>query len=368
MTGLRWLHRWLGLSVSLIAIAFSGGILIFHDAALHYTWPDLSQPIRPGQEHAYPTILTALHHRIPDASIRQIRFPVQGKNAFQVWLSDDSEAFVHPISGDIIARWTWDESLMDILFELHVHLFGGEVGEQINGIVGILVIGFVLSGLILWWPRRKKWRLRSIAPQHASSLHFMRSHSALGVLFSASILVIVATGITMVFNQPLVTAITSLLDSQAPTVPTATVEFVDQPTQSWATILNTVANVLPEGQVISVRLPSKDNAVMSFRKRMPEEWHPNGRSFVLLNPYTGKVLQTIDAEQQEFGMRITQKFYPLHASKIGGIPYTLLSVGTSGALVIIGLFGLMSYGSRTFFQSKHQTSVSKSTPIVDQKY
>ncbi|WP_447970606.1 PepSY-associated TM helix domain-containing protein [Nitrospira sp. M1] len=369
MTGLRLFHRWMGLFLSLIviAIAFSGGILIFHDAALRYAWPELAQPIQAGQEHAYSTILTGLNHRIPDASIRQIRFPVQGKNAFQVWLSDDSEAFVHPISGEVITRWTWDESLMDILFELHVHLFAGEVGEQTNGIVGILVVGFVVSGLILWWPRRKKWGVRSIVPQHASSLHFMRSHSALGVIFSASILLIVATGITMVFNQPIVTAITSLLDSQPPAVPTATVTFVDQPTQSWATILGTVAKVLPKGQVISVRLPSKDNAVMSFRKRMPEEWHPNGRSFVLLNPYTGEVLQAIDAEQQEFGMRITQKFYPLHASKVGGIPYTLLSLGTSAALVIIGIFGIMSYLYRTFPQRKYEKVTPNPAPTLDQE-
>ncbi|WP_454064461.1 PepSY-associated TM helix domain-containing protein [Candidatus Nitrospira salsa] len=367
MTVLRFFHRWLGLLLSFIvvAIALSGGILIFHDAALRFSLPELSNPITSEQDHAYSTVLTELEHRLPDASIRQIRFPMQGKNAFQVWLSDGSEAFVHPISGEVITRWTWDESLMDILFEFHVHLFAGEVGEQMNGIVGILVLGFVISGLVLWWPRRKKWRIRSLIPQHSTSLHFMRSHSALGVIFSAAILLIVATGITMVFNRPIVTAITSLLDSQPPTIPSATVIYVDRPIQSWTTILKTVSKVLPDGQLISVRLPSKDNAAMSFRKRMPEEWHPNGRSFVLLNPYTGDVLQAINAQQQEFGMRITQKFYPLHASKIGGIPYTLLALSTSGALVLLGIFGIMSFVSRTWPQRKKQKSTQNPIHILD---
>jgi len=364
---LRLFHRWLGLLLSLIvvAIAFSGGILIFHDAALRFSLPELTNPITSEQEHAYPTILTELEHRLPDASIRQIRFPMEDKNVFQVWLSDDSEAFVDPLSGEVITRWTWDESLMDILFEFHVHLFAGEVGEQINGIVGILVLSFVFSGFILWWPRRKKWGARTLMPQHASSFHFMRSHSVLAVIFSASILLIVATGITMVFNRPIVTAITSLLDSQPPTLPSATVTYVDQPIQSWTTILRTVRKTLREGQLISVQLPRKDNAVMTFRKRMPEEWHPNGRSFVLVNPYTGNVIQTIDAQQQEFGMRVTQKFYPLHASKIGGIPYTLVALSTSGALIIIGLFGIMSYISRTFPQRKKRNIASTTSQVLD---
>ena len=243
---------------------------------------------------------------------------------------------------------------MNILFEFHVHLFAGEVGEQINGVVGILVLGFVLSGLILWWPRRKKWLVRSLIPQRMSSRHFMQSHALIGVIFSASIVLIVFTGITMVYYTPIANALTSLLDSSPRIVPSAKVTPREQPLISWAAILNTTEQVLPKGKLISVSLPKEDNAVLSIRKQMPGEWHPYGRSFILLNPYTGAVLQTIDARQHELGMQLIEKAYPLHASKVGGMPYTVLTLGTSAALIILGVFGVLSYVSRTRSQRRNR--------------
>ena len=91
---------------------------------------------------------------------------------------------------------------------------------------------------------------------------------------------------------------------------------------------------------------------MTFRKRMPGEWHPNGRSFILLHPYTGAVLQTINARRQRLGMRLMEKAYPLHASKIGGVPYTLFALGTAGALIGLGVSGCLSYFLRIVSQRR----------------
>ncbi len=346
MNILRLLHRWLGLLVSLlvIAVALSGGILIFHDSILRMTWPGLAQPLKPGQEHAYPAVLAHVEQRFRDPGIQLIKFPDQGMNAFHLWMHDGSEALVHPSSGHLISRWTWQETWTGVLFELHENLMAGEPGEEVNGYLGLLVLGFVLSGLILWWPQRRTLRLRFVVPRSMSSAHFVRAHSAIGVIFAAGIVLFVLTGVTMVFYGPFMTAITAVLDSDPPMVSVARVEPTDQPVQPWTTVLDTVTKTFPDGKLVYYVPPRPDNAVMTFRKRMPGEWHPNGRSFILLHPYTGEVLQTIDARQQQLGMRLMEKAYPLHASKIGGIPYTLLALCTSVALIALGVLGCLSYG------------------------
>lgn len=345
---LRLLHRWLGLLVSLVVItvALSGGILIFHDSILRMTWPELARPLQPGQAHSYPAILTRVEELYREPGIQLIKFPDQGMNAFHLWLRDGSEALVHPSSGDPISQWTWKETWTGVLFELHVNLMAGEPGEQVNGYLGLLIVGFVLSGLVLWWPQRKTFRLRFAMPRAMSSAHFVRAHSALGVIFAAGILVFVITGVTMVFYGPIKFAVTTALDSTPPMVPVARVDPTDQPVQPWATILDTVTKTFPDGKLVFYYPPRPDNAVMTFRKRMPGEWHPNGRSYILLHPNTGEVLQTIDARQQQLGMRLMEKAYPLHASKVGGAPYTLLALCTSGALIALGVFGCLSYSLR----------------------
>ena len=343
---LRLLHRWLGLLVSLvvIAVALSGGILIFHDSILRMSWPELAHPFQPGQEHAYPPVLAHVEQRFRDPGIQLVKFPDREMNAFHLWLTDGSEAMVHPSSGDLISRWTWNETLTGVLFELHENLMAGEAGEQVNGFLGLLILGFVLSGLILWWSQRRTFRLRFVVPLAMSSAHFVRAHSAIGVIFAAGILLFVLTGVTMVFYRPFMSAVTAVLDTTPPMVPVARVEPMDQPVQPWATILDTVTKTFPDGKLVYYIPPRPDNAVMIFRKRMPGEWHPNGRSFILLHPYTSEVLQTIDARQQQFGVRLMEKAYPLHASKVGGVPYTLLALCTSGALIALGVLGCLSYG------------------------
>lgn len=176
-----------------------------------------------------------------------------------------------------------------------------------------------------------------------SSAHLIRAHSAIGIIFAAGIFLFVFTGVTMVFYRPFMTTITAILDSTLPMVPAARVEPTDQPVQPWTAILETVATMFLDGKLVYYIPPRQDNAVMTFRKRMPGEWHPNGRSFILLHPYTGEVLQTIDARQQRLGMRLMEKDYPLHASKVGGTPYTLVALGTAGALIALGVFGCLSY-------------------------
>ena len=345
---LRLLHRWLGLVVSLVVIvvALSGGILIFHDSILRLTWPVLAQPLQSEQEYAYPAVLARVEQRFRDPAIQLIKFPDREMNAFHLWLRDGSEALVDPSSGQLISRWTWQETWTGVLYELHANLMAGEPGEQVNGYLGLLILGFVLSGLVLWWPQRRTFRLRFAMPRGIAPAHLIRSHSAIGVIFAAGIFLFVLTGVTMVFYRPFMATLTTVLDSTPPMVPVAKVEPMDQPVQPWATILETVTKTFPDGKLVYYIPPRPDNAVMTFRKRMPGEWHPNGRSFILLHAYTGEVLQTIDARQQELGMRLMEKAYPLHASKVGGAPYTLLALCTSGALIMLGVLGCLSYGFR----------------------
>lgn len=331
-------------------MALSGGILIFHDNILRFKWPELASPMRPGQELAYPEILSKLERRFREPGVALIKFPDQGMNAFRLWIKDDTEALVHPASGEIIARWAWNESFTSILYEFHAHLFAGDAGEQAIGYLGILLAGFAVSGFVLWWPRRRAFRLRFVFPSSLAPGRLLRSHAAMGVMFSVPILLFTITGMTMVFYGPVATLLTSLFDSRPPLKPSAKVMPSSQPMLPWKEILATLEETLPDGKLVYYIPPRPDNRVLTFRKRMPGEWHPNGRSFVLIHPHAGDVLQSIDARQQEFGMRLVEKFYPLHASKVGGWPYALFAFVTSAFLATVVITGYLSFFRRKSFQ------------------
>jgi uncharacterized iron-regulated membrane protein len=118
----------------------------------------------------------------------------------------------------------------------------------------------------------------------------------------------------------------------------------------WAERLARVRATFPDGDLVMYSPGRGKNAAQSFRLRLPGEWHPNGRSYVLLNPYQGVVVQSIDARQQGLGTRIAHAIYPVHAATIGGIPYLIFTI-----LAAVGLAWLAVGGVAAWIQKYRAT-------------
>jgi uncharacterized iron-regulated membrane protein len=149
-----------------------------------------------------------------------------------------------------------------------------------------------------------------------------------------------ATGAALVFYEPLGTLVSATFDRQPPVEPTAVVERTEAPRRPWPELLAAVRETLPEAGPAMYYPGSGANAVLTFRKSLPGEWHPNGRSYVLVNPYTARVEQAIDARAQGAGTRAMHAMYPLHAARVG----TWLTVPIA-ALAALGLGWLALGGS-----------------------
>lgn len=342
---IRFLHRWLGviLAVFIMLIALSGGILVFKDTILRASYPVLSQPVTNNQQHEYPNILAQLENQFQEPTIRFLRFPSQGMNAFHLWLNDGSQAFVNPTTGTIITRWYWYESVTSTLFRLHTRLLASEVGKIILGYIGLATLFFIISGVIIWWPRRRFLKLNDVFPKRSSRI---RQHFTLGIFITPLLLLFVLTGTIKAFHRPVTHAVTALLDPIPPKYPTVIVEHKKQAVKSWLDILSAINQVLPEGEIKSWSPSQPNNAAFIFRKRMPEEWHPYGRTFILLNPYDASIVQIIDARQHQLGMKIMERVYPLHTAKIGGITFKVVSVVTAFLLLSLTALGVISFFRR----------------------
>ena len=349
---LRKLHRWLGgiLAVFILLIIISGGMLVIKEPVQALFWPSFSKPISAEQKQNYAEILTQIEQRFENPTVSFIRFPRAGKNVFQLWLSDGSEAYVDPENAELLKQWFWYQSPSSLLYQLHAHLLMGETGELIVGILGFVVIFFICSGIILWWPKRRGLRRQDL------KLNFRRplaSHQAYGVVGFLPILLFVISGCIMVFYKPTAQLITKLVDQAPPLQISTVIKHQQKPIKHWPAILETIEQTLPSGELQSWSPANKNNAAYIFRKKMPEEWHPYGRTFIAYDPYLGKVVETVDARQQKIGMRFMEKVYPLHASKVGGLAFQSLALITAMILLQVSTLGLTSFYRRNFSRKKY---------------
>lgn len=342
MTLLRRLHRWLGLALALIvlAVAASGGLLLLRDPYFRLVYPSVAAPITAAQTAGRAEILTRIESRWRQERVELVKFPQPGVNAYLVWIGDGTQAFVDPVSGDVIDRWSWYERPAALLFELHAHLFADRPGTVVNGIAALFAMFMALTGVVLWWPaRRTAFRLRGALPRRTTAADLLRSHAAVGVLAAVPILVFVATGAVMAFYQPTGRVMSRLFDDHAPVTADARVPPKTDATLPWSSLLPVLDRTFADGNTVYYYPGTIDNARLMFRKRLPGEWHPNGRSYIVIEPYTGAVVQAIDARAQGAGTRFMNTIYPLHAATVGG-----LALDGAGALAAIALVWLAGGG------------------------
>ena len=92
---------------------------------------------------------------------------------------------------------------MEWLVDLHDNLLAGRTGRMINGVGGALLIVIVLSGAVLWWPGRRRWRNSlMVRPSRKSRPLTWQLHSAFGFWSFAILSIWALTAVYFAFPAP----------------------------------------------------------------------------------------------------------------------------------------------------------------------
>ncbi len=354
------LHRWVGLALALVLLVVSVTGVLLLGRGPYYRWqhPAFARPITDADRANVPAVLERIEQRFGTA-VRTIKVPQPGMHVFQVWLADGSEAFVDARTGALVDRWRPADRLPALLFDLHAHLMAGHGGEIVNGVVAVLGMLFlVLGGALVWWPRRKAMRVRAVWPRAWTPGALLRSHAAVGVVTGVPLAIFLVTGAGIALSTFVTPALTRSLDAAPPPAVPARVPAVGDVRVSWRVVLASIERAFPRfdaagdantAHLVFLAPPRAPDAPLVARVRLPGEWHPNGRSTVAIDPYTGRVLQAVDARALGLGTRIGHLLYPIHAARIGGSTSWLLvaaAVLAGAGLAVLSITGVVTWVQR----------------------
>ncbi|PCI34504.1 MAG: hypothetical protein COB54_01625 [Alphaproteobacteria bacterium] len=336
---LRVVHLWVGLTVGgiLFFTAFSGTVLVFKYDLLNLSLPDNAPLYRPPTLTEKSRAMTQLKN----AQTRLIRFPSPGLN-YYVHADQDTVQYYHPDSLQRVTGRYHIPLMLRVLSDLHIHLLAGKTGEKVLGFLGLGLLFLCLSGLVIWFPGRRGFRVRSSLPKKVSRGSFLASHRSAGVLSCLMILLLTTTGVGMVFYDISKDLIRGLIGEESPastaaapvTIPPQRGDF-----RSWPEILQAVAQSLPGGRITLYYAPKQvDNRIQKFRLRYDEDWTPNGASFIQVDPYSARAVAEIDYRTAPTSDRIARKLFPLHTGAIGGRSYQLI-------VALTGLFLMLMIGT-----------------------
>lgn len=343
MRWLRLLHRYLGFVAAglLLVLAVTGGVLIFKEEIWRLRFPDLAEPLleRSSRDHAQAIAAIAARH---GEKVVLVRVPQPEVRAYHVYLRD-GEALWRQDGSGLIHEWAWYASPLGILTELHTHLAAGEFGKQALGVLGFVTAFMAITGVVIWWPVRRQFRLAALAPANLRRITLLRLHRDLGSLAAAFIILFAVTASAVVYGPTTRALFNSLLAPGVEPSPAPRVQAQSPVPPPSAAMVERVREAFPQARLKSWSPPPRGSAVHYFRVRQPGEVHPNGRSTVRVNARDGQIVLATDATLDPAGDRLANWMYPLHAATWGGWPYRLVALMSAIALGVISLTGMVCF-------------------------
>lgn len=324
------LHRYLALLVSLfvIILGVTGSIMAFEPEIYHLLHPRLSYVKPQGQALSLVEIGAAVSKRFPDDRIAGYRLSTSPNLSYQVDLEKSGVAFVNQYTGEVLGVKPEEMGFLEYVHQLHLRLLllsESDPGKKIMSWVGVAILFLLLSGLYLWWPL-KRIRIKSGA---TGRRFWFDLHNAIGIFSFVFLLLLATTGVMIGFERtstPLFYKFTGSHPSQQPR------SFPEPPADTKPiTPDNAIAiarATLPGAAPFAITVPEPKGAYR-ISLRYPEDRTPGGRSRMIVDQYTGKVLFAEGSRAAPAGARMVIANRALHTGDIFGIPSkTVLSLAS----------------------------------------
>lgn len=335
---LSLLHRWTGGIVGLLlaVIGLSGTVLLWEGS-----WISLvgaNDPATSDPRELAQAVSVALDNG-PDLS--RITFAGEEIGLHQAIYADGSGAYIAH-DGTVVDRWSslWERPEL-WLFDLHHYLLIGETGKTITGILGILLLMFSVTGLVLWWRTRKTFRFR-LWPARLTASAIVRHHRDLGAVASPPLILAAVTGSLMVFPAASAFILSPLAKAREAQILPEDLQATDAETD-WQGVMASAGSVFPGATPRRIMMPSASGEPIAIRYRQGFEWTPNGRSYVWVDSANASILASDDPAKGDAASAIIEKFYPVHAAKVGGWAWRAVMTFAGLALVLLGLLASWSF-------------------------
>lgn len=250
-------------------------------------------------------------------------------------------------AGRTVASWTsvWDRPEL-WLFDLHHYLLVGDPGKIVAGIAGLVGLGFIVTGIVLWWRTRRTFELRPW-PRRMTRPSVVRHHRDLGLVASPLLFLTCLTGAMMALKPVgdlVVAPLSSPAEREAALAPPE-VAPSRGPARNldWGRMLGVAKARYPDAAFRILAVPAKAGAPITLRMKQPGEWLPNGRTMLWFDPVDGRLLRTVDALALPAGAQAFNMVYPLHSGKVGGLAWTIAIALAGVALTLLGTLATWSF-------------------------
>ncbi|HEY6968626.1 MAG TPA: PepSY-associated TM helix domain-containing protein [Candidatus Angelobacter sp.] len=340
-------HLYLALlaAVFIMILGVTGSIMAFEPEIDHLLHPRLSYVKPAGPALSLAELGAVVSKRFPDDRIEAYSLSTSPNLSYQIALEKSGTVYINQYSSEVLGVRPDEMDFLAYVHQLHLRLLWqkeGDPGKKIISWVGVAMLFLLLSGLYLWWPAKRV----AIKKGSTGRRFWFDLHNMIGVFSLAFLLLLTLTGMVIGFERtttPLLYRLTGSQPSRQPTNFPAPPPDARPITPDQA--LEIARTSLPGATPFLIIVPAPKGAYQ-IRLRYPEDRTPGGRSRMIVDQYTGKVLFAEGSRSAPAGTRMVIANRALHTGDIFGIPSKMILSLASLMLVAQAISGIMMWWKR----------------------
>lgn len=201
-----WVHKWSSLvcTAFMLLLCLTGLPLIFSHEISHWLGNEIEAPEMPANTPlaSLDTVLANAKALYPSRVVQFVFRDIDDDKTWTVSLGktatseeDTKFVMVDARTANVLHEPKFDEGFMHIMFRLHVDLFAGLPGMLFLGLMGLLLVVAIVSGVVLYAPFMRRLAFGEIRKDRAPKLKRLDTHNFLGVATLVWALVVGTTGI-----------------------------------------------------------------------------------------------------------------------------------------------------------------------------
>jgi uncharacterized iron-regulated membrane protein len=353
------IHLYTGLLIGALItlIGLTGSLLVFGPEIDEVLNPNLLRVSPQGEPVSIQMVIDTVRQNYPGHNLTRIKLPRDNQHPYEVWLNfaEGMKVYVNPYTNQILGSRTNGNSIKEFLHVLHTEMLAGEIGKTVIGISAILLLLLIMTGVIVWWPGRKHLR-RGLTIQREASWKRINHdiHNVFGIFAMPLLLLSAITGVYLIFHAPFERVVAWLTRSSPRPAPPRAVSHNGEGFLPLDRIVKNADAALPGVKTTWVVFPSSPAAPIIVRKKLPAEIHPEGRSFVYIDPCSGEVLLLENALQTPPGTRMINTLYPLHTGVAGGFFTRVLQFICGLVPAVLYVSGFIKWWNRIVVTKRHR--------------
>jgi uncharacterized iron-regulated membrane protein len=197
----RW-HFYAGIIFAplFIILAVTGSIYLFKPQIEQFLYQDYQVVTPLGDRLPASQQIENVKELYPDAVVTKYHPGENASRSSEVSITSNKESltiFMDPYTGKSIGELNDEDRIMDKIEEIHGELMAGTLGDRIVELAACWAVVLIVSGIYLWYPKKKQSLSGVLFPRLNKGKHIFRRdlHAVPAFWITAGMLFLIMTGL-----------------------------------------------------------------------------------------------------------------------------------------------------------------------------